>query len=124
MYPEQSRSPVLVQISDNMMVDGIAVRIALRHSLTDILIGKVAEHGSIQFQPMGQGIGEPAPITFSLQNDFARALLEALLRHYNGSEDARTTRADLLHERQRVDKLVGVVCEIAHDSMITILERD
>jgi hypothetical protein len=28
------------------------------------------------------------------------------MRHYQGSEDMRTVRADLLHERGRVDKLI------------------
>jgi len=58
--------------------------------------------------------------TLRLNNDFARALLEALLRYYNGSEDARTTRADLLHERERVDKLINMYGMLA----TTIAERD
>jgi len=118
MYPEQG-SPIRIQISDNMIVDGIAVRIALRQSPESILIGKVSASGSIQFQPVGDPYADP-PLTFSLQNDFARALLEALLRYYNGSEDARTTRADLLHERDRVDKLISMYGMLA----TTIVEGD
>jgi hypothetical protein len=43
-----------------------------------------------------------------------------LLRYYNGSEDARTTRADLLHERERVDKLISMYGLLATN----IVERD
>ena len=121
--PSES-SPVRVYVSDNMIVDGIAVRISLHRSATDILVGKINEHGYLNFTSYDTTTYTDPGVTFALNNDFGRALLEALLRYYNGSEDARTTRADLLHERERVDKLIGVVCGIAHGSMVKILERD
>jgi len=120
----QDRSPIRVQISDNFYVDGIAVRISLHHSQTDVLMGRINEHGSLQFEPYDTATLPSPGATFALNNDFARALLEALLRYYNGSEDARTTRADLLHERERVDKLLAVMCETMHDTVVTIVERD
>lgn len=118
-----SQSPVRVQVSDNIIVDGIAVRISLHYSPQEIKVGKVNERGYLQFEPYDTTTYTDPGVTFSFNNDIARGLLEALLRYYNGSEDARTTRADLLHERERVDKLVGVVCEIAHDAMVSVIEE-
>ena len=40
-------------------------------------------------------------------------LLDALLRHYQGASDMHTVRADLLHERGRVDKLTDAMIKIA-----------
>ena len=51
--------------------------------------------------------------TMTLNDDEARALLDALTRHYQGASDMHTTRADLLHERGRVDKLTAAVIDIA-----------
>lgn len=55
--------------------------------------------------------------TMLLTNDLARALLDALMRHYQGASDMHTVRADLLHERGRVDKLVTAVIDLADKSL-------
>lgn len=44
-----------------------------------------------------------------LPQDTGRALYEALDRYYGGSAKEGDTRADLLHERKRVDHFIGVV---------------
>lgn len=46
------------------------------------------------------------PPTISLRDDEAHALLEELLRHYQGSENTRQLRKDYEAERARVDKLI------------------
>jgi hypothetical protein len=115
--PEQS--PIRVQISDSFVIDGIAVRISLHNSAIDTMVGKINENGALIFERYEIGTTSPGA-TFALNNDFARALLEALLRYYNGSEDARTTRADLLHERERVDKFISMYGLLA----TAIVERD
>lgn len=43
----------------------------------------------------------------------ARALLEALTRHYSGTEDTRALRKDYDDERKRVDKLAETLSVIA-----------
>lgn len=53
------------------------------------------------------------PPTMRLPDDAARALLDALLRHYQGASDMHTVRADLLHERGRADKLTDALIRIA-----------
>ncbi|GAB7044882.1 hypothetical protein [Catenuloplanes indicus] len=47
---------------------------------------------------------EPA---LRIPDDLGRALLAALAEHYGGTSPALTDRADLIHERGRVDKLIN-----------------
>lgn len=51
--------------------------------------------------------------------DSGRALLEALVRHYNGAEDTRQLRKDYDAERKRVDEHAKVIASIAQ----TLVER-
>ncbi len=112
-YPEQNQSPIRAQISDSFILDGIAVRISLHTSWGDVKILKFREDGSVIFETYEVGTLADPGVTFALQNEYARALLDALLRYYQGASDMHTIRADLLHERGRVDNLIRVVSEIA-----------
>ncbi|TDD97627.1 hypothetical protein [Actinomadura rubrisoli] len=47
--------------------------------------------------------------TLQLGDSEARALLEALGRHYSGGSDVRALRADLDYERKRVDELIALM---------------
>lgn len=51
-------------------------------------------------------VGEP---TLQLDGYAARALLDALSRHYEGAEDTRALRRDYDAERKRVDQLAGAL---------------
>jgi hypothetical protein len=55
---------------------------------------------------------EPQP-TLRLPDHAGRALLEQLTRHYSGAQDLHMVRADLLHERGRVDALIATVSDLA-----------
>lgn len=57
--------------------------------------------------------GDAVEPSFSLALDEAQALLAALHSHFQGVDDQRALRADYDAERGRVDKLLGVVSEIA-----------
>lgn len=54
---------------------------------------------------------EVAP-TFTLPEDTGRVLLEALMQHYQGSEDTRALRRDYDAERKRVDELVKTLGDV------------
>jgi hypothetical protein len=56
--------------------------------------------------------GATAP-TLVLEDDEARALLDALTRYYHGAEDTRALRRDYDDERKRVDKMIGALIERA-----------
>lgn len=50
--------------------------------------------------------GAYAAPSFRLDDEAARALLDALAAHFGGTSEVQTMRADLLHERKRVDKMI------------------
>lgn len=51
--------------------------------------------------------------TIRLGDSTARAILEALARHYGGADDTRALRRDYADERQRVDRLTTSLAMIA-----------
>jgi hypothetical protein len=56
------------------------------------------------------GVGETQTVnepTMRLDEDLARALLDALSAHFGGSSDVQTLRKDYLAERARVDKMIA-----------------
>lgn len=55
------------------------------------------------------GQGEVVDPTFELHDASARALLDALTRHFHGAEDTRALRRDYDDERRRVDGLIKIV---------------
>jgi len=56
--------------------------------------------------------------TLSLPFDAGQALLEALVRHYQGAEDTRALRRDYEAERKRVDHHAEVIADIARSLAI------
>lgn len=60
----------------------------------------------------GAAVAEVEP-TFDLPWDTGRALLEALVQHYQGAEDTRQLRKDYDAERKRVDEQSRVISDIA-----------
>ena len=53
------------------------------------------------------------PPTIRLPEPAARALLDKLMQHFQGASDLQTIRGDLLHERDRRDKLEDAMTRIA-----------
>lgn len=53
----------------------------------------------------------PEDSVLSISEEHGRALLQALVEHYQGAEDTRALRRDYDHERQRVDRLVDALIE-------------
>lgn len=109
--PEQS-SPIKVLIGYSAFsFDDLSVRLVLKYGPEDAKIGKINEHGTITWEPVAS-MTDPG-VTFSIPEEFGRELLEQLLRHYQGASDMHTVRADLLHERGRVDKMIETISNIA-----------
>jgi hypothetical protein len=55
---------------------------------------------------------EPSITPLTVNDEQGRALLAALLRHYNGADDARMLRKDYDAERARVDRLIGALLPV------------
>lgn len=51
--------------------------------------------------------------TITLRDDAARALADALVRQFQGTEDTRALRRDYDAERQRVDTQAQVIADVA-----------
>jgi hypothetical protein len=111
-YPTGPQSPIRVGISDSFDVDGIAVIIGLRLDQQTTRLGRVSEFGSIQWEEVDPLTSISTP-TIRLSHDIARGLLDALLRYYGGAPDSHTVRADLMHERGRVDKMLETLLSLA-----------
>jgi hypothetical protein len=107
-------SPIRVQISDMMLIDGIAVRMSLRYGQESLKVMRITDLGLTRFEEIDPGVSTGA--TFQVTHEFGRALLDALLRYYQGATDMHTVRSDLLHERSRVDKMLVTISEIAKAS--------
>jgi hypothetical protein len=101
---------IQVRISEDMLADGISVWISRKPGEMPRQVLHVAEGGRwtewADLDPHETGDVDP---TIRLDDDLGRALLDALLRHYQGSGDYHTLRADYLHERGRVDRMIGVL---------------
>jgi hypothetical protein len=69
------------------------------------------EHGH-QIMERIDPMVESAP-SMAMSDEFGRALLDALLRYYQGASDMHTIRADYLHERGRVDKMLESMMYLA-----------
>lgn len=100
-----------VRVTDDFMIDGLAVYVSMKHSSTHRQIMHYHGENAVSWDDVDPvAITEP---TLKLPGEAARALLDALLRHYQGASDMHTVRADLLHERDRVDKLTSGLLQIA-----------
>lgn len=98
--------------------DRIAVAIILQHNQDERSILHFTEEGFDRWDPIsGLLTSENGGPTLSLTNDVARALLDALMRHYQGASDMHTVRGDLLHERGRVDRMITAVVDLANRSI-------
>lgn len=92
--------------------DLVNVYMGIKHSEADHSVMHIeAETGRFTLENVqGYIIDHP---TFAIPRDFAIALMNSLLQHFQGAEDTQTLRGDLLHERGRVDKLTNAVIDLA-----------
>ena len=99
-----------VHVSDDFMVDGLAIYLSQKVSPDK---RRLLQFGG-DFSQFWSEVSPDTVIqpTMRIPGELARALLEALLRHYEGASDMHTARADLLHERGRVDRLTAAMVEI------------
>lgn len=102
-------SRIRVQVSDMMMIDGIAVRMAMRYDYDQFKIMRFNERGYSTLEEVDP-LAEVG-VTFQVNHEFGRALLDALLRYYQGSGDYHEIRKDYNNERARVDKLLDALIQ-------------
>lgn len=101
---------IQVRIAEDFFTDGISVYVSQKHGGAPRQILHIAEGGKwtrwTDLDPHGAAEPGPDP-TIRLTDEAGRALLDALLRHYQGSGDYHELRKDYLAERKRVDDLLA-----------------
>jgi hypothetical protein len=103
-----------VRILPNILADGIDIWITMRgDDRNDRLVLSPQVNGPMGWQLLDPAGGIQPDPTITVPDEAGRAVLDALLRHYEGASDMHTVRGDLLHERDRVDRLLNTVCMIA-----------
>lgn len=69
--------------------------------------------GAMETERVENGAAPTNADRLRLPEDAARALYDALAQHFAAEAGTRQTRADLMHERGRVDRLIDTVSTIA-----------
>jgi hypothetical protein len=95
-----------VYVEKSFSANGIAVH-----------LGRQTEHGLLVLKPVTidwelatpSVSSEPA---FYLDEEMARALMEALVKHFDFNLDTSTARRDYLYERGRVDVLTAAILDV------------
>lgn len=106
-----------VQLGDSFAFGiGVGIRFIRKPGDGSRQILRLSPDGMRAWEDVTDLIMVANPATLMLEDDEARALLDALLRRYQGASDMHTVRADLLHERGRVDKLTDAMIAIAQRS--------
>lgn len=95
-----------VRVEPDITVDGVAVYMAERTNSGLFVVAPQDLATRMLNVPPGEQTPGPA---LRLSDELGRLLLDALAAHYGGSVDSRTLRGDYLHERARVDRLIGAL---------------
>lgn len=109
--PSEPGTNLRVGVTGDYIIDGIAIHIGYRADHASYWVKHFAADGTSSMSKIEAT--QNADPSLRLNNEEARALLDALLRHYQGSGDYHTLREDYLHERRRVDALIASISIIA-----------
>lgn len=90
---------------------GLKVFVIDRHEGGPSRIFRPGGRGVMSWDGLPEDSREVEP-SFTLPEDTGRALLEALVRHYQGAEDTRMLRQDYNAERKRVDGLINALGDV------------
>lgn len=97
-------------LHEDPVLDGIRVFLGYRgHKVRNYVTGIYA-HG-VETASVDPGIADVPTLT--LPTEVAHVLLDALAEHFGGTSTQQAARADFVHERGRVDKLLDAVTRIA-----------
>lgn len=89
--------------------DGLRIVVGLRGPQVNQYVTGIVD-GRVQMVSVEYGTEPPSLV---IPIDMARALLDALSAHFGGSGTGRELRSDYLHERGRVDRLIGTLATVA-----------
>lgn len=107
---------IRVIVNENLMGLGTTVHVVntYENGLGNTVLRLDSGSGSCLWEPYDPNDLTAAPEpTFRLPAGVGRALLDALMQHYNGAEDTRALRRDYDAERKRVDDQMNVLADVA-----------
>lgn len=84
------------------------VKIHMRDRRIDGAIYAV-DFGDVVVSAITDATSEPSSEPLRLDEDAARAMYEALARHFGGAPDMAVIRRDYDHEKSRVDKMLDAL---------------
>lgn len=116
-----SDSITQVGIVQNMLGDAIALTVRRKYGNADPSYMRITEHGFSAWEQYDESVMLARDPTMHITDETARAILHALMNHYHGTENTRTVREDLLHERGRVDKLMEAIADLADKAMDAVV---
>jgi hypothetical protein len=105
-------SEIEVRISEpnySFASDSLNVYVIRKITETQRQVMNMTEGGFVTWTEIGYPAAEEVKPTVQLQNDIAILLRDALNARFHGTGDVNTIRADLLHERGRVDKCIDTL---------------
>jgi hypothetical protein len=105
---------IRVAIQSDVMADGVRIAVLNKGDGTTHVARGLGAGGLLEWERTdGADAGSWQDPTMVLPDDIARALMDELIRHYHGSSDTLALRRDYDHERQRYDKAVAALIELA-----------
>lgn len=103
------------RIEDDYLNGSVRLLLAQRAGDALIYVTQIGAdgYGGMETERVEVNMTPTDPGRMRIPEDAARALYDALAAHFAGEAGGRQTRADLLHERGRVDKLIASLSAIA-----------
>ena len=105
---------IRVHVSESLMALGTSVHVVdnFENGAGHVILR--LDGNATRWEPFDPNDVTEAPEpTFRLPLDVGRAVLDALVRHYNGAEDTRSLRRDYDAERKRVDEQAKLIADVA-----------
>lgn len=118
----QMSIPIKVYTSDWLVMDGLKVAVVMGNEAEGRRLLRFREDGTGIWVPVEEMVVQEP--TMILQDDIARALLDSLTRHYQGASDLHTVRADLIHHRERHDRVVDALIVAVNSSLDAVQQAN
>ena len=94
-------------VEPSFSTNGVAIRLGRQTERGLLVLGPIM---SLDWNLIPEGVStNPA---LHLEDGLARALMQALVKHYDFSLNTSTARMDYLYERGRVDTLTATILDI------------
>lgn len=101
------------QVSDVGLMRSLQILIGQRTGTGMLYVTGITNEGWMPNEHVEHHQATPDAAHLRIPEDAARALYDALAQHFAGEAGGRQTRADLMHERGRVDRLIETLATVA-----------